>query len=534
MSLADSIPSAPAYSAAGNHNPWLIAIVVSIATFMEVLDITIANVALRHIAGSLAASYDQSTWILTSYLIANAVVLPMSGWLATVIGRKRFYMGCVATFTLASFLCGVAWSLSSLIAFRVLQGLGGGGLASSEQAILADAFPPDKRGQAFAAYGVAVVVAPTIGPTLGGWITDNASWHWVFFINVPMGILSLLLVQWLVSEPAASESARRSLLANGLRIDFVGMLLVALGLGALEVVLDEGQRNDWFSSRFIVSCAVVSAFALIAMFLWEWRHEHPIVNVRLLLRRQFGTCFVVMLVLGSILVGTTQLLPQLLQTQFGYTATLAGMALSPSGIVMFVLMPVAGFLTGKVQPKYLIVGGLALVAYAMWVPTGLTSDITFGYAVWMRVLLALGLPFLFLPLTTASYAGLPSQMTNQASALFNVARNLGGSVGVSLSQTLLQQREQFHQSRLVEHVVPSATGYQETIARLTDYFIAHGSSAEVAGQQAIEWIAQTIARQATLLSFIDVSWAFMIVALLAIPLAFVLQSVELGIRPMGH
>jgi len=534
MTTAEAISAQPSHSAAGDHNPLLIAIVVSIATFMEVLDITIANVALRHIAGSLSASYDQSTWILTSYLVANAVVLPMSGWLATVIGRKRFYMGCVAVFTLASFLCGIAWSLPSLIAFRVLQGLGGGGLASSEQAILADAFPPEKRGQAFAAYGVAVVVAPTIGPTLGGWITDNASWHWVFFINVPMGLLSLVLVSWLVSEPAAAEAERRELLANGLRIDFLGMALVALGLGALEVVLDEGQRHDWFSSTFITSFALLSFASLVSLVMWELRHEHPVVDVRLLIRRQFGTCFLVMLVVGAILVGTTQLLPQLLQTEFGYTATLAGMALSPSGLVMFCLMPVAGILTGKVQPKYLIAAGMALVAHAMWVPTGLNGNITFGYAVWLRVLLALGLPFLFLPLTIASYAGLPPQMTNQASALFNVARNLGGSFGVSLSQTLLQQREQFHHARFVEHVAPSDPGYQHTVDMLTSYFASRGSDTVAAAHQALGWIAQTIDRQATLIAFIDVSWAFMILALVAIPLAFVLRPVELGKQPMEH
>ena len=340
------------YSSAGKHNPWLIAVVVSIATFMEVLDITIANVALRNIAGSLAASFDQSTWILTSYLIANAVILPLSGWLATIIGRKRFYMGCVATFTLASFLCGMAWNLSSLIVFRILQGLGGGGLASSEQAILADTFPPEKRGQAFAIYGVAVVVAPTIGPTLGGWITDNASWHWVFFINIPMGLLSLLLVNWLVQEPVATERERQKLLSQGTRIDYLGFVLVALGLGCLEVVLDEGERNDWFSSSFIVTFAIISAVSLVAMVLWELRCRAPVVDIRLLGERQFGTCFLLMLVVGAILIGTTQLVPQLLQTQFGYTATLAGLALSPGGAIMIVMMPVAGLLPGKEQTRW--------------------------------------------------------------------------------------------------------------------------------------------------------------------------------------
>ena len=519
------------YSSAGKHNPWLIAVVVSIATFMEVLDITIANVALRNIAGSLAASFDQSTWILTSYLIANAVILPLSGWLATIIGRKRFYMGCVATFTLASFLCGMAWNLSSLIVFRILQGLGGGGLASSEQAILADTFPPEKRGQAFAIYGVAVVVAPTIGPTLGGWITDNASWHWVFFINIPMGLLSLLLVNWLVQEPVATERERQKLLSQGTRIDYLGFVLVALGLGCLEVVLDEGERNDWFSSSFIVTFAIISAVSLVAMVLWELRCRAPVVDIRLLGERQFGTCFLLMLVVGAILIGTTQLVPQLLQTQFGYTATLAGLALSPGGAIMIVMMPVAGLLSGKVQPRWLVALGLVITAFAMWYPTRLDGQITLVWAAGIRLLLSLGLPFLFLPLTAASYTGLDQSRTSQASALFNVARNLGGSFGVAATQTLMQQREQFHHTRLIEHITPTVPNFQNALSDLTAYFVAHGSTAAVAGHQAIAWMANTIDRQAALLSFIDVSWVFMVTAIVVLPLALVLRPIPLDKSP---
>ena len=278
----------PERSAAGGHNPYLIAFVVSIATFMEVLDTTIANVALRYIAGGLAVGLDESTYVITSYLVANAIVLSISGWLSTVIGRKRFYMICVATFTVASFLCGIAWNLETLVLFRILQGLGGGGMATSEQAILADSFPPAKRGQAFAIYGVAVVVAPVIGPTLGGWIADTYSWHWVFLINVPMGLLSLFLVGTLVNEPSTAEQERERLLEKGLRVDYVGFVLIAVGLGSLEFVLDEGQRNDWFGSTMILSFAIASAFSLIAFVIWELLHDDPIVDVRLLGQRQFG------------------------------------------------------------------------------------------------------------------------------------------------------------------------------------------------------------------------------------------------------
>src|SRR5215471_9614316 len=303
----------PERSAAGGHSPYLIAFVVSIATFMEVLDTTIANVALRHIAGGLAVGLDESTYVITSYLVANAIVLSISGWLSTVIGRKRFYMFCVATFALASLLCGFAWSLEALVLFRIIQGLGGGGMATSEQAILADSFPPAKRGQAFAIYGVAVVVAPVIGPTLGGWITDTYSWHWVFLINVPMGLLSLFLVGTLVKEPSSAERERQRLLSKGLRVDYVGFALVAVGLGSLEFVLDEGQRNDWFASNMIFGFALAATFCLIALVAWELSRKDPMVDIRLLGRRQFGACFLAMLGTGAIVIATTQILPQFLQ-----------------------------------------------------------------------------------------------------------------------------------------------------------------------------------------------------------------------------
>src|SRR5208282_5426695 len=297
-------------SAAGDRNPWLVAVVVSIATFMVVLDTAIANVSLRYIAGSFGASIDESTWVLTTYLIANAVVLPASGWLSNVIGRKRFYMLCVAMFTVSSLFCGLAPSLGALIFFRILQGLGGGGMPTSEQAILADTFPPEKRGQAFALYGIAVIVAPTVGPTLGGWITDNYSWHWIFFINVPIGIISLVLVQWLVVEPEVLERERHERLAGGLKVDWIGFALIALTFGSLEIVLDRGQIEDWFHSTFIITFATISACSFIFFIPWELTHDDPIVDIRLLFRRQFGMSFLVMLAVGAILFGSNQITPQ--------------------------------------------------------------------------------------------------------------------------------------------------------------------------------------------------------------------------------
>ncbi|QQO36184.1 DHA2 family efflux MFS transporter permease subunit [Bradyrhizobium diazoefficiens] len=524
----------PERSAAGGHNPYLIAFVVSIATFMEVLDTTIANVALRHIAGGLAVGLDESTYVITSYLVANAVVLSISGWLSTVLGRKRFYMMCVATFTIASLLCGLAWNLQSLVLFRILQGLGGGGMATSEQAILADSFPPQKRGQAFAIYGVAVVVAPVVGPTLGGWITDTYSWHWVFLINVPMGLLSLLLVGTLVKEPSSAEEERAELLSKGLRVDYVGFILIAVGLGALEFVLDEGQRNDWFGSNMILSFALLAAFCLLALIPWELSRDDPIVDIRLLGTRQFGACAVVMLGTFAVLISTTQLLPQLLQTEVGYTAMLAGLALSPGGIATMMLMPVAGRLVSVVQPKYLIMFGAAVAALSMWHMTGLTGDISYGYAALARIYLAIGLPFLFLPVTTASYDGVPPEKTNQASALINVARNIGGSIGVAVAQTLLAQRQQFHQSRLIEHAAPSDLGYQQTIDTMTRYFQAQGSNASDAASQAVAWVGKTLQQQVDFLAYIDVFWSLAIIAALLIPIAATLRSIDLGAPARGH
>ena len=524
----------PERSAAGGHNPYLIAFVVSIATFMEVLDATIANVALRHIAGGLAVGIDESTYIVTSYLVANAIVLSISGWLSTVIGRKRFYMICVAVFSAASLLCGFAWSLQALVLFRILQGLGGGGMATSEQAILADSFPPEKRGQAFAIYGIAVVVAPVVGPTLGGWIADTYSWHWVFLINVPMGLLSLLLVGSLVSEPSGAEQERARLLKDGLRVDYVGFVLVAIGLGALEFVLDEGQRKDWFGSNLILSFALVSAFCLIALIPWELTRKDPIVDIRLLGRRQFGACFLLMLGTGAIVISTTQILPQLLQTELNYTATLAGLVLSPGGVVTMIMMPIVGRLIGLVQPKYLLIAGASIAAIAMWHLTGLTGDISYNYAALSRIYLAFGLPLLFLPVTTASYDGLPPDKTNQASALINVARNLGGSMGVALVQTILAQRQQFHQSRLVEHIVPSDIGYQQTIDAMTRYFQAQGSNASDATSQAIAWVGQTLRQQVNLLAYIDVFWSLTMIGAIMIPVALIIRPVDLSKPAKGH
>jgi MFS transporter, DHA2 family, multidrug resistance protein len=529
MSAADRTGApAPTRSAAGDRNPWLIAVVVSIATFMQVLDTSIANVALRHIAGSLAAGIDESTWIITTYLVASAVVVPVSAWLMNVVGRKRFYMICVALFTLSSLLCGLASSLPMLIVFRVLQGLGGGGMVPSEQAILADTFPPAQRAQGFALYGVAVIVAPTIGPTIGGWITDNWSWNWIFFINVPIGIVSLLLVQWLLVEPAVLQRERRERLAGGLDIDWVGIILVGVWLGCLEIVLDKGQREDWFQSGFINGFAVAAAVAFVLLVPWELMRRDPLVDLRLLARRQFAVSFIMMMMVGASMFSTTQLLPQLLQEAFGYTATLSGLALMLGGGAMLIMMPVAARATNMIQPKYLMAFGLLLLALSMWHMTSLPTDASFSYFSWARAYQMIGMPFLFVPITTASYSDLPPEKTNQASALINVARNLGGSIGVSMAITMLARREQFHQARLTDHLAASSVQYQQALHQAAAHFAAAGASQADAKQQAMAWLAQQVQVQSSFLSYIDVFWALAVAVALLIPVALLL------LRPVAH
>ena len=536
MSEQPRHPRSESRSAAGEHSPWLIALVVSIATFMVVLDTAIANVALRYIAGSLAVSVDESTWVVTTYLIANAVVLPVSGWLSNVIGRKRFYMICVALFTIASLLCGLASSLTALIVFRIMQGLGGGGMPTSEQAMLADTFAPRQRPQAFAIYGIAVIVAPTVGPTIGGWITDNYSWHWIFFINIPFGILSLVLVQWLVDEPEVLERERRQRLAGGLKVDWVGLALIALTFGCLELVLDRGQIDDWWHSTFIITCATISGCSLLFFIPWELTREDPIVDLRLLFQSQFGMAFIAMLAVGAVLFGSNQITPQLMQTNFPYTAMLSGMAMMPGGLAMLLMMPLAGQIIPRMQPKYWLAIGFTIVALAMWYSTSLTPDASFGYLATVRVFQTVGMPFMFIPINSVAYAGLPPQKTGEASALVNVARNLGGSIGVSLANTELVQRSQFHQARLTESIYPSSLQFHSALHNLTQYFMQLGGSAADAQNRAIGYIGQLVSSQAALMGYIDIfyTWAIIAGALVPLILLLVRRVDQSGGGPIGH
>jgi DHA2 family multidrug resistance protein len=516
----------------GKINPWVIALTVTLATFMEVLDTSIANVALPHISGNLSASADESTWVLTSYLVSNAIVLPLSGWLSSFIGRKRFYMSCVALFTVSSFLCGLAPSLGILVLFRILQGVGGGGLQPSEQAILNDTFSLEKRGMAFAVYGLAVVVAPTIGPWLGGWITDNFSWRWIFYINVPVGIISLLLTSWLVSDPPYQKamSAKRSF-----RIDYVGIGLISLGLGSMQIVLDKGEREDWFSSNFIVVFAVLMVIGIVAGIWWELHEKDPVVDLRMLKNRNFAVATMAMFFLGFVLYSSTVLIPQFLQELLGYTAKLAGMALSPGGAVIMCMMPVVGFLVSKVDTRLLITFGCVISSLALFVMAGWDLNLDYGHAVRARMMQSFGLAFLFIPINVSAFAYVPREKTNMGTGIINLARNIGASVGIATVTTLLQRRTQSHQARLMEHVNFLSAAYHNTINGSQAKLIAAGSSVSQAAQQAQGLVLGNVQRQAAMLAFLDNFKLLGVVFFAVIPILLLLKKPKLGgASPPAH
>src|SRR5580698_6169550 len=483
--MATATMTAPAIPAVWkpHHNKWAIALTVTLATFMEVLDTSIANVALPHIAGSLGASQEEATWVLTSYLVSSAIVLPISGWLSNRFGRKRYYLTCVAIFTIFSFVCGIAPSLPLLIVARILQGAGGGGLATSEQAILADTFPVEKRGQAFAVYGMAVVIAPAIGPTLGGWITDNFNWHWIFFINIPVGILSLWLSNRLVEDPPHLKQRREK--AKHLRVDFMGLGLISLGVGCLEFTLDKGQEKDWFGDPMITTFAILAAATLIFFAWWEWRHPDPIVDLKLLKNRNFGTAVFLQLILGMVLFGSTVLIPQYLQGLLGYTAERAGMVLSPAGFVMMIMMAVAGRSLGKFDPRLMVALGYTATALGIYNLTRLDLNTSYSTVTLWRMLQVVGLPFVFIPISTLNYVGVPMSKTNQISSLSNFARNLGGSAGTALLTTFLARNAQVNQSNLATHVVPGSVPYRLYMDRMKEMLMARGMSAASASQMAV-------------------------------------------------
>ena len=424
------------------HNPWLIASVVAMAAFMELLDTSIANVALPYMAGNLGVSNDESTWVLTSYLVSNAIVLPTSGWIAGVFGRKRFFMSCMAFFTLSSVLCGIAPTLSFLLLFRVLQGLGGGGLQPMAQAILADTFPPEKRGLAFAVYGITAVIAPALGPTLGGWITYNYTWRWIFFINLPVGLLAIFLVLRLIEDPAYLKTVNKA----GIKVDYIGIALLVVGVGALQVMLDRGQEDDWFSSHFILALAIMAAVGLISLVLWEWFTKYPIIDVRLFKNFNFLSSNVMMYLLGVVYFSSLVMIPQFLQTLIGYTAEVAGLVLSVSAVLLLIEMPIVGLLASKFQARYLTAFGWLCLGLGLFYSTKEFGPfIDFWTATRVRTAQVAGLGFLFVPITLASYVGIPQEKSNMVAGMINFMRNIGSGVGTSMVTPELCTRERIRE-----------------------------------------------------------------------------------------
>jgi len=496
-----------------SRSPMLIAGAVSLAAFMEVLDTTIANVALSHISGSLGATSEESTWILTSYLVANGIILPLSGWLSSVFGRKNFFLLCILGFTITSFLCGIATSLPMLIVFRMLQGLAGGGLQPSQQAIIKDSFPPEKLGMAFAITGITTVLAPILGPVTGGYITDNFSWRWIFFINIPVGMLALFLVKALVQDPPSAKKQKVE------SVDYIGLGLIALGLGTLQVVLDKGQQEDWFSSNFILIFAAISIVSLIASVTWILRQKHPIIELKLFKIPSFTMPCIMIFFVGFALYSSAMLLPMEVQANFGYDATLSGLVLSPSGLATLLMMPVVGRLVNRIQGKYLISFGMLLTAGGMWATGMVTPQTDYNTFMWVRILQIVGLPFLFVPASTMAFSKITEEHSSNASAIIALMRNLGGSVGIAIVTNKLIQSQQIEQSYLVDHLNSASTVFQSTLAAYTHQFMQMGMPSlmtfDAAQHAALAKIYQQVALQASLLAYRD-AYNFMAVILLVL------------------
>jgi MFS transporter, DHA2 family, multidrug resistance protein len=481
-------------------NPWLIAATVALAAFMEVLDTSIANVALPHIAGDLGASTNQGTWVLTSYLVSNAIVLPVGAWASSVIGRRNFFLSCIVIFTVASFLCGLSPSLPILLIARVIQGVGGGGLQPMAQAIMADSFEEKKRGQAFALYGLVAVLAPSIGPTLGGWITDNYSWRWIFYINIPVGLLALFLVSRLVEDPPWIKADR----ANLKKLDYIGLSFLTIAMGGMQIMLDKGEENDWFASNFIRAFATLFVVGMAGLIWWEWRVKNPVMNLKLFKYKNFAICCFLMILVGGVLNAATVLQPQFMQQLLGYTATIAGEALTGGGLALLVVMPLAGMATGKFPARNLAAAGFAFFAIAYYyASTHINLGMSFGFASWLRILQMIPIPFCFIAITNAAYVGLPKEASNQVSGIINFVRNVGGSIFIAITGAIVTNRSLFHQARLQEAMQPGNPSFVNQVNALTSAFGGTGRGPEP-GLMAQATIYQQLQQQAGMMGYQDI------------------------------
>jgi MFS transporter, DHA2 family, multidrug resistance protein len=508
-------------------NPWLIAATVALAAFMEVLDTSIANVALPHIAGSLASSIDQSTWVLTSYLVSNAVVLPLGGWASNLIGRRNFFVFCITVFTIASFLCGAAPTLPMLLIFRVIQGAGGGGLQPMAQAIMADSFEPHQRGQAFALYGLVAVLAPSVGPTLGGWITDNFSWRWIFYINIPVGILTFFLVTRLVEDPPWIKPDR-----SGVRnMDYLGLTFLTIAMGGMQIMLDKGEENDWFASDFIRFFAFLFVFGMIGLIVREWTVKNPLINLKLFRHKNFAICCFLMMLVGGVLNANTVLQPQFTQQLLGYTATTAGLALTAGGIALVVVMPLAGYATSKISARTLAVCGFILFVVSFRITAVMTTlQMSFAQASWLRVIQMLPLPFCFISITNAAYVGLPREESNQVAGLINFARNIGGSILIAITNAQVTSRSMWHEQHLQQDMLPGSIGYQLHLRALDGFLGGQFGSSNASGM-ATASIYNQLNQQAQMQGYQDVYMELAWMSVVLILCAFLLSKNRPGAGP---
>lgn len=513
-------------------NPWAIALVVTLATFMEVLDTTIVNVSLPYIAGSMSSSNDESTWTLTSYLVANGIVLPISGWLSNLFGRKRYFLICVAAFTVFSLACGLATNLSELIVFRLLQGFFGGGLQPSQQAIVLDTFPREQRSRAFGVVMMAVVVAPVIGPTLGGWLTDNFNWRWVFLINVPVGIVTFIAVAQLVEDPPWLNALRAKQRAAG--IDYVGLSLIALGLGALQVVMDRGEDEDWFGSRFIITFAVLACIGIVGASLWLWSAKNPVVNLRLLKDRNFAVGCLLMFCLGGILYSSAVIIPELAQVVLGYTSFLAGLLLSPGAVLVIFTVPIVVNLMPHVQTRWIVAFGFATLGLALVYSHQITPNVDFLTLLLMRTAQSFGLAFLFVPISTIAFATLPQEVNNDATALFTMFRNVAGSIGISAATSFVTERTQVRMAHMVPHLTPLDPGFTALLAQRMETLRAMGTAPAALEKTALGSIEQTLLTQASITAYMDVFAYTALICFAVMWLAFLFSPVKGSAMPAGH
>jgi DHA2 family multidrug resistance protein len=507
-------------------NKWLITISVMLPTIMEIIDTSVANVALPHMQGSLNAGTDEITWVLTSYLVANAVVLPMTGWLARMFGRKRFLITCIILFTLSSFLCGAAPTLATLIFFRIIQGAAGGALIPTSQAIMMETFPPHQQGMSMAIFGVGAMFGPIIGPALGGWITDNMNWRWIFYINIPIGIVAVIMATYFIFDPPYLKRTRVS-------IDYWGLTLLVIGLGALQVVLDKGQQDDWFNSSFILGCSVVSAFSLLLLIYVELKHPHPIVNLRLFKNLSFSAGNFIMFIVGFCLYSSIMLIPLFLQTLMGYNATMAGMVLAPGGVATLITMPFVGALISRYDGRKVVFCGLLIGAWSMYIMRGFTLEAAYWDFVWPRIVLGVGLAMIFVPLTTVTLATIQKEEMGNATGIFNLLRNVGGSVGIAIAATLLARYSQFYQNTLVSHVTPFNPAARTSLAGLKQAAMSRGIDAVTADRNALATIYGLVRRQAAMLAYNRIFWIVGIAFLIIIPFLILLKKPQKHAPPTG-